>query len=436
MPRHLFVASHEYTVHVVMSNRYLDSSASTVGFVATELPMLSVVIPQQMVDRRAALLLSGQIAVPNCTSQSLIEDGLFYQWEVLDGPPLMAMPRSWTARRLHLPPYSLSAGATYKLQLSVFSGSSARVLAGLAEVKIVTDAAKATAHISGGNRQVSRASNGTIVLDGGSSHDGVGTGLIYAWSCISQDGDTCFESSAYRNGDWFHDQRNLTLLPSKLLPGFLHFTLAVRSSSSAVTTSSTTASTVITCVSEDSPTVAITNPTEKVSSQNTFVIRASTASSIRMASQQFSWSAWPNTAATVNGSGSFLVIMPNTMNAGHIYRFTVHVHDGSNGLAGEAFVDVLCNSAPTSGVMTASPSSGHYMTTDFRAVFSDWRDDDLPLTYALSLQQDGTVEPWSMSLTGRQSSSSISFSVPTVGAVGVVGESTNTSTDPTPSFLP
>eukprot|EP01052_Picozoa_sp_SAG31_P001287 SAG31_NODE_43_length_31224_cov_10.112578_14_plen_4863_part_00 len=407
IPRHLFEVGHHYIVRIEMTNRYLEFAHSSVTFSATELPLLRVLIPHRQVDHRDKLVLSPEIEVFNCTSFARIER-LSYQWELVAGL-LLRQPDKWTDRRLILPAQSLEAAAVYTMKLSVFSLPNS-ILMGTGEVQIHTQDAVVTAHISGGNKQISQMSSVPVLLDGKHSFDGVGVGLQYAWSCTLENDNSCFLDSMYRNGDWFHDQSNVTLQPASLRAGEMIFTLAVRSLSQAVTTASVFTSTRITCVSEQTTRVAIVASKDKVSPSKTMVIRSSGAST------GHSWSVWPETTPSVSSNSSYLVVMPHSMAAGHAYRFTVQLHDSQAQSAAFAFVDVTCNSPPTGGSVTVTPNSGVFMHTVFRAIFREWRDEDLPLSYTMSLLRDGDT------LTGHWSSSSVSFTMPVVGAVVVAAD--------------
>jgi hypothetical protein len=448
LARSMLADNHLYTLYVTMQNRFADNVVKAAQFDTTTSPLLSLQIPRQpdgTVNHRKGVVLSGEVGTPACSIPLLDElEVLVYKWTIETDveaaaaafDPVAHLIKT-DARRLHIPPLALLDGTDYRFALTVSTRANATGSAvSTAAVELTTAPAELIAKVTGGSRTISKASHTVLTLDGSTSFDGHGTGLLYGWTCkAAEGGGSCFASlfqSIYTGV--FSEHAMIEMPVAHLVTGALVFSLTIQSSAFAARKASTT--TVVTCVPIVAPTIDVFSNiksdghVDKMSARDTVVVHSKVA---RLNGTHI-WSAWPvvpfYSEYGVHGlDTAAMTVLPNTLAGGQLYRFQLSVHDATYG-DGHAFVSILCNKPPSGGSVTLSPFLGDFMSTTFTMFFSGWKDEDLPLTHSVFVLDD-SVFAQETRLSDEVVSSVVAFQIPVAGLLKLGADVTDSFGDAT-----
>ena len=358
-----------------------------------------------------ALFADAAIAVcPGRTAPSGVAATLVFSWVVVSHPKLSSV--SVDPRFFKLPALTLNASTTYEIQAMVVQ--TALNLNSTALVTLAVGASPLIALIDGSERVVGTSLD--LELDATASYSpddktgrtGADGGLAFEWRCFLNSSDS-LDSDLTCPGsmmDAMVSQELVTLQASSLVPGVYTFRVEVflsgKNASSSVT---------ITVVDTSLPSVSITplavskvNPTDRLVLEGRIgLVNYATTATWELlfgdladesgdvdSTTRFAETALTATEAGIAAGDSviiYLVLPSGALTDGASYSFGLRATygDGEGDDSGSAVIDVVANSAPTSGSLVLSPRSGVVLETAFTFVCDGWADDsdDLPLRYAL-----------------------------------------------------
>ena len=193
VPNALFVPG-TYNFLLVLTNflgvTSLGSQSIEVSY-DSAIPTASIQSPAVVATTRwQALSLFCQAKVPSCPGQPPAVIPLTYIWAMFNGPTLQNTILSYSKdpRMFRLPPYSLTAGTTYTLVVTVAQTGNTTVYT-TDSVQVQVASAGLSAVIAGGASR-SAAVSESVVIDASASYDidyptpSYAPLLKYAWSCI------------------------------------------------------------------------------------------------------------------------------------------------------------------------------------------------------------------------------------------------------------
>ena len=365
----------------------------TGGFV----PSVSILGPSFLtVYPSADLTLTSLATVPNCLSGVAVS----YSWSVQNDSSFSV--RSFVGvstklpRVLSISPYSLSYGHSYVYTVTAAIPGS--TVTGSASVRVYVSRDSVVASIAGGSNRVVSA-NTPLILDASSSVDknvnpSLPSSLGFQWSCrlvtLSKYLQSC---SSVFNGS---TTGSIVRIPSESLTGNLtyQFTVIAQSADRALSSSQ---SVTISVVSACTTSIALTSSNLKYNANNPVSIYATIKGSVPILA---SWtlSGTPIGISTltptsvsisaldaVNSFQFPLAFASNTLTAGSSYTFRVTATNAQSGSKSSIYEEITISirSPPSSGTLSASPSSGLALSTTFTVSAPGWTADpsDFPLSY-------------------------------------------------------
>jgi hypothetical protein len=347
---------------------------------------------------------------PTCDG-ALDRRGLSFQFSVsLDGLILSQFKSSSrNPKRFVLPRYSLEAGKTYEVILTVIRGAASdNPDSTTASIEVVVGYGRVVTVVNGGDFRSLRAGT-TIVLDASNSFDedkqgvvGPSAGISYAYSC-----QQIFPTMAV-------DCPGIILRVLRAPFGYGEKVQATYSSlgsgrksiitvTTRVGTRSSSKSVVVEGVSAATPVVNFRANKKAGSGFDLSKVNVNSRSDVyalvdAAVTGTASWtldnfdllditSLEPVTSTTrAIPAGSAipinLGIPAGKLDSGATYRFRLTVILAS-GEAGSAYVDISTNSPPTPGTFACSPTTGTELTTVFSMQALAWSDIDSPLHYSI-----------------------------------------------------
>jgi len=252
-----------------------------------------------------------------------------------------------------------------------------------AQFSVLVQAQSLVSLIAGGNRTVSLSD--TLVLDASSSYDPdnePGT-LLYSWMCTTLDLSPCIQAS----GQVFAMTLSLpkySVSAGLFAPGSFFFTVHVSKDSRH------SASTVIIQFTSNVPQVTVFGPTNPVSIATAPFVELTGIASSTLGVQSVYWK--KSLGLEASAGRNFFVLGQTALTAvidsgsllgGFTYTFTMYAED-TTGATGFASLNIYVNAPPRCGFVSASPSEGFALSTEFGLVSQGWVDPDgnYPLQYS------------------------------------------------------
>ena len=454
-----------FTFFVTMTNSYSQVVAFEGSFTKMSAPAPKVIISglaTQDTDYKIDNRLIGDAELSTCPGAST---SLNFAWTVIDGPSNVDLDSTLNAitkntRKLYvetntLIPPSLDFDGSYTYKLTG-TDSADPTSYGLAQVVLAVQSSSVTAVIKGGDRVASALND--FVLDGSESIDpdeastpvSERSDFLYAWSCATDTGESCYsnEETGYAAGDTIHGGVGAAGVSTTIAAGdataptlklsTLIFTLTVIKSPGP---RESTVTATVTMVSGQVPDVGIEvrATTYSLPEQTLYMIGSGAAKDGGVLSYN-----WLETDAGLDISlltdlprgftGTFadgdtsaaLVIGPDQLKGGQTYTFALEVTESltTNGIViestGMAMQSVYVNDVPSSGETTVVPMQGFYMETKYSARFAGWKDNNVPLMYAVSIKDDLTGFETPITVPG--STNVVQFKLPTVGNITLTAD--------------
>ncbi len=132
--------------------------------------------------------------------------------------------------------------------------------------------------------------------------------------------------------------------------------------------------------------------------RNRAIILSAVAYSQQPYSLNYSWSSTPQLPASAFANSlteKYLKINAYALDDDSRYNFVCLVQD-PDGNTGEALIHVIVNRAPRMGNFSVSPARGVSHQSPFVLTASAWYDDDLPLTYLFSYEEQNTGKHYTL----------------------------------------
>ncbi|CAM9609510.1 unnamed protein product, partial [Discosporangium mesarthrocarpum] len=347
------------------------------------------------------------------TSYSLDSLALSFEWSEPSGY-LDDVSTFGTAnpRVLRIPRGNLEPGNTYQISGSVFLSSGDNNTDSV-YLEVLSQALVAS--IDGGDREVGTTQE--LILDASPSHDPDESSgnFSFTWMCTDSTGVQCTD---YNGDPLYLENITSTNVPANTVDvGTYTFTVLVTKGSRNATSS------VEVVYVPGAPPIVSIQPlaSDKYSAESGTYLQLQ-GSGTSSSSVTFSWAKYSGDDApagtslfastSVGTNSSFTVIDLGIMTAGSTYVFSLTAMDQSDQSA-TAKVSVVTNSAPTSGVVSVSPTDGYALEDTFTAKTYLWVDDasDYPLQYQLSYITGTSVSGEGTTLLKAYSYSSTAFSV-------------------------
>ncbi|KAK3262935.1 hypothetical protein CYMTET_28237, partial [Cymbomonas tetramitiformis] len=328
---------------------------------------------------------------PNCTNQ----EGSAFAWAgtASDESVLTLTEEGNKAHTLKLgiPKRDLTVGLNYQLALTAYLRGNP-VVSSSAALTFFVQSQPLRVVIRGGAAET--GSDNELVLSAAESldPDGDPQPIAFRWACARADGsDVCRQ----RDG--------ATALPSLLTNETIRFTLEGAFGGLAYNFTLagrkgqrvSTASTTLRIFSGMPPVVSITPLVDKVNPTDKLTLRG-LVSSDDTATMTMEWTSVDlpvMDASTLMSSRVLedLVIRPNVLAAGGVYRFQLAASDRIG--YGSASLSVLVNAAPSGGSIQVDPGEGVELQTRFAILSLGWADEDVPLWYQQSFMvEEGGVD--------------------------------------------
>ena len=415
-----------YTIAVKLIN-FLGAEGQnsvTVSVISKSVPVVQIygTATREMFRRQSLMLLSDSFV-----TQCIIGGGSFrtsnhleYKWSVQkDGSDtiekIFSSARSASAFKLK--PFSLVAGTTYTISLSVMYSKD--FMSSSASVSVYVVASDIVAVIFGGGSK-SMIPGQNITLDASKSYDldldyNELPVLQYSWSCftvkprLSQDCDLQYLSSRFNDKVVIKAGQNIAI--NSVYQVTVQVKDALRSS---------TAVSMINIIEGGSPTLTIMNQVSKVNPSDKLMISASIEAPNDFISAEARW------IATLNGQEVdfqenaltpvsfqvvrsttlvYLVLASDTLSQRAVYTFQLVC------LKSRASLQVLTNGPPLPGVFEIKPMDGTELDTQFTMYASLWIDDDLPLLYSFGYYASNASQEFS-TISKRSESSYTKSNLP------------------------
>ena len=398
----LLRGSATYNVILTLTNFLGSSTSSSTAAVSTshkDVPIVTLASSSVSVTKSDTISLYASASLSACSSSS---SGLTYKWSNSYG----LTSTSVDSRAFKVSASSLTAGLTYNFTVNVSDASAATWNTATATVTV--SSSSVVASISGGSRTVSTSTS--VTLDASGSYDpdyssssrrlSTSTGnLGFTWSCIKGGSD-------YGKSCGLSIDNSSTPSVGTLAAGTYTFTVeAYRESGSG----SATATVSIIAKAGSIPTItasAVTgttkiNPSSSYTATAYLTVPVSTSSNYTLTwsnggTTSFeggdSLSSAADTSLTKYIKGAYstattvpfnLVLSSGSLLTSTSYILRITAKNGNTGISGYAEVAFSTNSVPSSGTLSASPSSGYALITGFKITASNWvtDSDNYPLYY-------------------------------------------------------
>ena len=410
MPPGFLVGGMTYTFHCRATNFMGESDLREINLRVSTLPVPQLIIGDgsetMYVQRSMATSLSARVKLSACISKDW--ESLGYDWVMESGIVFPLDERTKYGQALMIPKNTLVAGSTYSFSLLAWPlvNVTRKVYASLT---VVCAYSPVTAHISGGDRTVSRRS--VIELDASESidPDKLPIAFGYTWACqrTPLPAVDALGNVAEADGPWadcFSDIDGLLvsntpklMLSRGLLEEGVHvFTVTVAKEKGVGQVQASTTSVRLTVLEQSVPSVAITANCGmiKISPTSKIVLYSSVDEALTLAQMQAGAKhdlRWRSTYGGFNETdpslrmtaldSKVLVFAPRALSPGQTYRFELSAPSlAAGGGIGLASVELSINLAPSGGKFMVEPLFGNY-TTKFNLRASGWLDEDVPLQY-------------------------------------------------------
>jgi len=369
---------------------------------------------QQFVARPAILAIRVNAIATSCDDRPLSERSVSYTWqldEINDEGALIPTGLTSTStdpRQFKLEPYSLTAGSTYTLSVTVTDDVLGVGSSTAAELVVIRSAVVAL--IDGGDRVVPFFGRVEIIASPSYDEDvadltGVTAGLSFYWTCQRLSAGLHDCTSAF----WEQRESEVLDINGQDL-GSGVFSIAVNVTSIDGRLSS--AAVRIEVVNDDPPRVSLGAIPTRVTVAARLVLLAECApSSLDLAvSEDLGFnSTWRVQSALAGGRGleewattethlvtsaqtrrHDLVVPSGALVSGATYTFVLEAALEEGSSRGSASITVVVARPPSAGIVNSEPQAGFALETRFQFSTSYWVAEDLPLSYEfLSLQSNG-----------------------------------------------
>ena len=357
--------------------------------------------------RSQSVSLFCQAKVPSCPGAAATTVPLTFSWALYQGATVLSSISSISKdqRMFKLAPYTLAAGASYTLVVTVSPTANSTVFT-TDSVTLQIGTSGLSAVIAGGDTQTASATD-TVTVDASGSYDvdypaASSSLLSYTWTCLQvapSYGASCGSAAVAS----LAALPSLSFAPGTFVGGASYSFTVVVSKTGVPTAATTSVVIVIKAGSIPKTTIAAVrakyNPTDNVMLTGTIVTTQTAASSWSSPSLNASLLALisltplvkrlPFTASGSTLTGYYqLAIQQGSLTAGKSYTFVLAAtYSTVNPNQADAYsqVTVLMNGPPVGGVIASVPQSGVAFNTSFFLQASGWTDDssDLPLIYVI-----------------------------------------------------
>lgn len=386
--------------------------------------------------RHSELRLTSSAFVPDCSSRRILVDGLIFSWSVLeDGQPNVALQsESQDPSVFQLSPYKLSIGKTYSIVVTVQRAGSA--VSSTDQVELVVESGPLVASIQGSSNIVI-GSNESYTLDATASRDmnlppvpvfASKTNFFLQWSCHQVEPELLGDCPGLGIVSYTMDEPILQVeYAAPHTTNVISFTMKddfLRETSTSVTVATTNSSTKAFVQIEKSqfykvpPSVEI----DPVVIDANFLVGNTSLPYVTTV-----WSVFPQlpsdtfvpgqptvierrrhnrsyqileAKSVAYGSGhkltgrpegyvlpaSLVIPMTEALVPGRDYTFMLSIVDPDGTELGFASSVLHTNDIPRFGSVGCVPNEGISMKTKFTGYVSNWQDEDLPLTYMVTIQ--------------------------------------------------
>ena len=343
----------------------------------------------------------GYVSVCNYTAKggalpAVSRSGLSFQWTayVAGTQDFSLVSYSKQYYSYKLSPYSLIAGKTYTITLTVIDGSTGLSSARSVQVMVVPSAVVAILS-QGSTTSVYQGSN--MTMSAAPSYDldkfgvtGAAAGLSFKWTC-AQSLPVISTSCSFTRPSGSSAQSLVIVAASSLTVGTTSVVTVYVTSAGRTSTASITVS----VLSNDRPLVSVNS--------SMIVGKVAPNHQLALSGQEFTtaggYASWTVSDSSLNltslaltpsqnvvvGSGfstMTLVLPANVLSPGSTLTFTLSCRSKTTGFSASASLSVVVNSPPQGGVFIVTPSNGHELTDAFTYSASRWWDSDLPINYA------------------------------------------------------
>jgi hypothetical protein len=388
-----------YTFMLQLTNFLGQSSiasvAVSVDLLSTDiLPSVTLSGTKDVFYRWKPLSVFASISWPTCAPNTTTTLPVTYSWKLYQGTTYSGILSTSLDQRFYkLSAYTVKASTTYVISVTASVTKGDKTLSASVSSTLVTGQSDVLAQISGASARTASTLT-AVTLDASPSQDVdyPTKELQYAWSCAEYSptfGAACsgFVASAAK----------VQTIAAQAVPANV-YTITVTVSNSGG--KSSTASVLLTLLETSIPTLAMSdaktkyNPDDKVILSGTVTTVTSAAfakwTSTSIASFDSSSAVLTPLSKTVPAKSSYqfqLSLAAGSLTAGLSYTFQLGAYYANNKANSAASsVTVVMNAPPSGGILTASPTTGVALTTQFTLTTSRWTDDaaDLPLSYVIS----------------------------------------------------
>ena len=407
VPRTLFVDGSKYYLSVTLCNflgACATSTQSAVSAVNAQLPSVAVLgAATRSVERGAALVVNSDAFMSPCGVGARSYAGLVYSWRLLQDGSLQfdLTSTSKDPAKLTLPAYSLGAGVTYTVELSVLSTASQRAVSAAVQVSVTVGRVVAT--IAGGSVRSLRMGS-TLVLDAGDSYDedqdpSQTLSLLFQWQCHQTAPVLGAACALIIRGQ---TEATMTISAATELSGGnstssqLTVTVSDESVGGSGVRKAQASVTVVTVLAA-SPEVAV-----KLSSSQRSAAKLNVGTVLNVFGSvvafEGGWTRW----SVDDGSVSLAAVATTPLNNSFSSNISTAVYLSlpplslppraslvftltcvlASGATATSSVRVTTNGAPLAGLFSVSPTTGSALNTSFLFAASAWDDEDVPLSYS------------------------------------------------------
>eukprot|EP01035_Chromulina_nebulosa_P020554 gene20554-26659_t len=402
IPNSYLKAGESYTINVLITNFFgFSGSMKANVFVAVSNAVLSVTIASPatvVMYRYQSLNFFASASLPTCSGGSTQGLIINYAWRLFEGSSFLqsVTTASKDPRYFVLPAYSLSAGSTYALQVTVSSSASTSSnTVSSASVILVVGYAGVNTIISGGLKQTKDVTSVIIIDASGSySQDSPSEILSYNWNCVyyyPSYGTACPSFTGLST-----NSSKLTI-PANTFQGGDTYTISVTATNSF--NEFGTASVNIVGITTISPKVSIVPVSTKYNTQNSIILTGILSNNGPV---KATWSCseidssllvydvtTPLTTIFASSTANIfqININPYTLTSGLSYTFILSSYYTNSTSSKSAYAQVLVvmNTPPTGGQILSVPQTGYSANTTYHISTYDWTDtpDDYPLNYMM-----------------------------------------------------
>eukprot|EP01032_Pedospumella_encystans_P012973 gene12973-14967_t len=405
VPNKYLYPNRVYTFSLSLTNFLGQTGVGSVtvntSAVGVTMPHVRIIGPTTPLYRWMEVNLYALSVLPVCVGQTNIVTT--YVWRAFSEQVFVSslVSTSLDGRYFKLSPYTLIPGAVYTIQVTATARFAGTSVPAVASYTLAVGVSGVTAVIAGSS-QVTSVVSRAVTFDASGSSDidyPTSRALSYAWGCATISpsfGESC--------GTYLPDvtsQSTITLEANMLPAGVYNITVTVSNALKA----SAAASVQLTVTNRVVPAISIATPMIKYNADSKVILIGSVVAIASTA--QATWicasitklaqiAGSSTSKAIVRGAPTFqLSLHPSKLTAGSSYTFTLSAHYVGSTDTASATVTVVMNSAPSSGAVTVSPSTGTALLTQFLITTSMWTDDvaDLPLRYVLSYYTLSSADP-------------------------------------------